>query len=240
MGEGRAPGFRTVAAVNLASPIRRIFDLSLPVDATLPVFPGDPVPGVRPAATLERDGFNLLHVSMGSQTGTHVDAPYHVRADGARVDELDLSLLVAPATIVDLRGRPPRSPIRWADLAPYAGALAPGRMLVLHTDWSGRNHSRSLLDHPFLDVEAARRVVAAGVRTVGTDAMNIDESLPHAVAPPPLPAHHVVLGAGGVIAENLANLDAVDFPDPLVSLLPIRLTGADGAPVRAVAMQLAP
>lgn len=111
-------------------------------------------------------------------------------------------------------------------------------MLLLHTGWS-RRPSPGPLDHPFLDVDAARRVVAAGVRTVGVDAMSIDETPPHATAPPPLPAHHVALGAGGVIAENLTNLDAVDFPDPLVSLLPIRLTAADGAPVRAVAMQLA-
>ena len=49
----------------------------------------------------------------------------------------------------------------------------------------------------------------------------------------------MIAEAGGVIVENLANLAAVDFPDPFLSVLPLRLTGADGAPVRAVAMQLA-
>jgi kynurenine formamidase len=48
----------------------------------------------------------------------------------------------------------------------------------------------------------------------------------------------VLLGAGGVIVENLTNLEAVDFPDPLLSVLPLRLRDADGAPVRAVALQL--
>jgi kynurenine formamidase len=43
-----------------------------------------------------------------------------------------------------------------------------------------------------------------------------------------------------VIGENLRGLVAVDWPDPLVAVLPIRLEGADGAPVRAVAMELVP
>jgi kynurenine formamidase len=43
-----------------------------------------------------------------------------------------------------------------------------------------------------------------------------------------------------VFAENLTNLGAVDFVDPVLSLLPIRLGGdADGAPCRAVALKLA-
>jgi kynurenine formamidase len=52
--------------------------------------------------------------------------------------------------------------------------------------------------------------------------------------------HHLVLGAGGVIAENLTNLSAIDFEDPLLCLFPLRLAGdADGAPCRAIALDLA-
>jgi kynurenine formamidase len=49
----------------------------------------------------------------------------------------------------------------------------------------------------------------------------------------------MIAAAGGVVVENLTDLAAVDFPDPFLSMLPLRLTGADGAPVRAVALQLA-
>ena len=51
--------------------------------------------------------------------------------------------------------------------------------------------------------------------------------------------HHLIATAGGIICENLTNLDAIDFENPMVSLLPIALEAADGAPVRAVAMQIA-
>ena len=42
-----------------------------------------------------------------------------------------------------------------------------------------------------------------------------------------------------MIGENFRNLGAVDWPDPVVSCFPIALEAADGAPVRAVALQVA-
>lgn len=51
--------------------------------------------------------------------------------------------------------------------------------------------------------------------------------------------HQIVLGSGGVLAKNVTNLAAIDVPDPVVSLLPLSLAKADGAPVRAVALQSA-
>jgi kynurenine formamidase len=44
--------------------------------------------------------------------------------------------------------------------------------------------------------------------------------------------------ADGIISENLCNLESIDFADPLVSLLPMKFIGIDGAPVRAVAMEV--
>jgi kynurenine formamidase len=75
------------------------------------------------------------------------------------------------------------------------------------------------------------------VRTFVIDALNVDETVFEAEAE--FPCHLAFLGAGGVFAENLTNLGAVDFEDPILSLLPIRLGGdADGAPCRAVALKL--
>ena len=213
----------------------RIVDLSHPIDAGTQVYPGDPVPSLTQATTIDRDGFNVLHVAMGSQTGTHVDAPYHFLADGARIDEMDLSLFLGPAAVVDLRGFPPRSRIGWARLAPHVEA---GSILVLHTGWSRHWRSSAYLDHPYLDGDAAEKIVEAGTRTVAIDAMSVDETPSPGEEPGGYPAHHALLGAGVVIVENLTNLEAVDFPDPLLSVLPIRLSGADGAPVRAVAVEL--
>jgi kynurenine formamidase len=222
------------------TPIRRVVDLSHPVDDDTPVYPGDPVPRFTPAATIGRDGYNVLHVQMGSQTGTHLDAPYHFLEDGGRVDDLDLGRLCAPAVVVDVRGKGAREAITWADLEPHGGDLRPGVILVLHTGWSRYWGSDTYAEHPFLDGAAALQVVERGVRTVAIDAMSLDETVDTHEHPSGFAAHFAVLGAGGAIAENLTNLEAVDFPDPVVSILPIRFRGADGAPVRAVALELGP
>ncbi len=218
--------------------VRRIVDLSHPINAETQVYPGDPVPELSPATTIDRDGYNVLHVSMGSQTGTHVDAPYHFLADGARIDTMDLAMFLGPATVIDLRGLAPRSVISWPRLEPHIAEMANGSILVLHTNWSRRWRSPAYLDHPYLGHDAAKGIVAAGVRTVAIDAMSVDETPPLGAEAGSYAAHDVLLGAGCAIVENLTNLDAVDFDQPLLSVLPIRLADADGAPVRAVALQL--
>ena len=208
--------------------VRRVVDLSVPLDDRTAVWPGDPPVRLTPAATIARDGYNLLAVAMGSQSGTHCDAPHHIRPDGARVDELDLRLLAGPGVVVDVRGRPPGHAIGPADLAPHLDRVGPGVIVVLHTGRPGP-------DHPHLDPAACRALLDRGVRTIGLDTPSIDASDGTA-----FPCHHLVAAAGGVVVENLTNLEAVDFPDPFLSVLPLRLTGADGAPVRAVAMELGP
>lgn len=219
-------------------PVREIVDLSHPLDDDTPVHPGDPVARFRPAATVAADGYNVLHVSMGSQTGTHVDAPFHFLEDGARIDELPLDLFLAPAVIADVRGKAPHGRIEWSDLAPCAGRLEPGRILVLQTGWDAHWGTDAYVDHPFLTADAAERVVAAGVRSVAIDALSLDETVVGGEAADGFAAHFAVLGAGGVIVENLRNLAAVTAAEPVLSVLPLRFAGADGAPVRAVAFQV--
>jgi kynurenine formamidase len=140
--------------------------------------------------------------------------------------------------VADVPGKPPHGRIEWADLAPVADRLGPGRMLVLHTGWDAHWGSDAYFDHPFLTGDAAARVVAAGVRTVGLDALSLDETVLDGEGADGFAAHFEVLGAGGVIVENLRNLGAIGGTDPLVSVLPLRFAGADGAPVRAVAFEL--
>lgn len=220
------------------APVRGIVDLSHPVEDGMPVYPGDPVVRIEPATTIGAHGYNVLHVRMGSQSGTHVDAPFHFLDDGARIDELPLGLFLAPAVIADVRGKESRAPIVWADLVPVADRLVPGRMLLLHTGWDAHWGTPDYLGHPFLDADAAERIVAAGIRTVGLDALSLDETVPDGEPAGSFAAHQAVLGAGGVIVENLRGLAGVQSAEPVVSVLPLRLAGADGAPVRAVAFDV--
>ncbi len=220
--------------------IGNIVDLSRRVDDGTQVYPGDPHPHLEPATTLEVEGVNVLSVHLGSHSGTHVDAPYHFIEGGERIDTMDVRLFVGPAAILDVRGKGPRERIAVEDLRPYEGRLSEGVIAVLRTGWEEHYGTPRYYDHPFLDRRAAQLILDAGVKTVAIDALNVDETVLEGPHPEGYPAHHAILGAGGVIAENLANLGQIDFPNPLLSLLPIKLGGSDGAPVRAIALKILP
>lgn len=217
--------------------IGRIVDLSRRVCEDTQVFPGDPRPHFEPASTIASDGVNVLSLHLGSHSGTHVDAPYHFVEDGARIDEIDPALFIGPATIMDVRGKEPREHITVEDLRPYEDRLSEGVIAVVWTGWDEHYGTLRYYDHPFLDRRAAQLILDSGARTVAIDALNVDETVLEGPHPEDYPVHHLICGAGGVIAENLTDVGAVDFPDPLFSLLPVKLAGSDGAPVRAVAVE---
>ncbi|KLU11128.1 cyclase family protein [Kocuria sp. SM24M-10] len=215
----------------------RVVDLSHPVRTGMQVFPGDPHVRTRTAATVAQDGFRVAELHLGTHSGTHVDAPSHTVEGGADVDALELSSLVGPARVVDVPGCAAGRVVRWADVAGQLERLAPGTIVLFRTGWSAHFGTEHYLEHPVLDPEIARRLVAAGVRTLGVDTLNPDPTpTADATDPVALPVHEVVLGAGGAIVENLTGLAAVDRPGAVFAALPLRLAGLDGSPVRAVAM----
>ncbi|KAF8589489.1 putative cyclase [Ramaria rubella] len=212
-----------------------LIDLSHSLDNSTQVYPGDPVFSCCPALTLEKDGFNVMSISLGTHTGTHVDAPSHSIKDGASITAVDLSLFQGPAVVIDLRGKQPREKITWLDLESYESQLRKGKIAVLYTGWSMYWKSTRYIDHPFLDRTAAEGLMETGVRTVGMDTMSPDETVHKDMPEGGFIAHEIILSRGGVIAENLTNVGAIANGTFTMSLLPLKLTDADGSPVRAVA-----
>ncbi|KAJ7727942.1 putative cyclase [Mycena metata] len=196
---------------------------------------GDPVFSSSSATSVEKDGYSVRSLSMGSHTGTHVDAPSHFFAQGKSIEQIPLETFIGPILLVDLTNKSPREAITWDDLAPYAPQMAAGIVLLLHTGWSRYWCTDKYLDHPFLERKAAEQIIASGVKVVGVDTLSPDETRLDGSGS--FAAHEVILGAGGVIAENLTNLHALDGSDYVVHLVPLNIDGSDGSPVRAFAMK---
>lgn len=78
----------------------RVVDLSLPLYDGMPVYDGDPPVRVTTVCTREEDGWEVRQLSMGSHTGTHVDAPRHVHEGGSTLDEVPLRSFCGPAAVV--------------------------------------------------------------------------------------------------------------------------------------------
>jgi arylformamidase len=191
-----------------------IIDISRPVGADTPVWPGDPPVAVEPVARLEAgDPAAVSSLRLGTHTGTHVDPPAHFFPGGATVDELPLDVLVGPALVVDLSpgGTEPGSAERLPALA--------------------RGHARILVKTGatagVLNAEIARQLVQTGLRLVGVDTLSIEP------ATDDYPVHRALLAASVVIVEGL-DLSAVDPGEYDLVCLPLRITRGDGAPARAV------
>ena len=66
-----------------------IYDLSHKLNPRCSIYPGDPEFCCKKVATVEKDQFNVSSLSLGSHTGTHIDAPYHFYDNGKTVDRLE-------------------------------------------------------------------------------------------------------------------------------------------------------
>jgi kynurenine formamidase len=217
--------------------IVRVVDLSHPVTPETQVYPGDPVPHLEQHSTIERDGFNLMSVTMGSQSGTHVDAPFHFDNDTKRIDEIPLPLFVGSGVVLDCGPLVARQEITIELLGRQLDAVNAGDIVLFKTGWSRFYGTDEYFNNPYLNAELVSLLLERGVLTFGLDAINIDETPDDTHPGVGFPVHHLIAKAGGVICENLTNLEAIDFDQPVISLLPMKFIGIDGAPVRAVAMQ---
>ena len=214
----------------------RLVDLSLPLTEATPIYPGDPEPKIFPATTVAADGYNLSHVHLGTQTGTHIDAPFHFRDDGATVDRMPLGLTAGAGVVVPVPGKAPGEQITPADLEPHRARLGPGRIVLFATGWYRHAGTARFFEHPYLAAEVGEALLAAGVRTIAIDTLNADFT-----GGEEFPIHDMFADAGGFIAENLAGTDELTpGVEPFLLLLPLNLVGCDGAPVRAVALEPAP
>ena len=96
-------------------PIKKIVDLSWEFTADTPIYPGDPEPSVTIATTLENEGYNLSTLVMGTQTGSHVDAPYHFSNEGATIDQMELDFFLGDAIVVRVTDKKAEEAIRNPD-----------------------------------------------------------------------------------------------------------------------------
>lgn len=209
-----------------------LVDLSHPLETGMPVFPGDPEVRIEPALAVPEDGVAVARLDLGSHTGTHIDAPSHSVVGGATVDELPLEWLVGDARV--LRVTDPRADTAYGidDLAePLPERLPPA--VLIATGWDTRFGSDAAFAHPFVDADLAERLWGAGARVLGVDTLSPD-STPRAVSGAGLPVHEQWLGRGGAIVENLRGLGQLPA-NVRISLLPLRIFGGDGSPIRAIA-----
>jgi arylformamidase len=172
--------------------------------------------------------FQIGKIEMISNTGTYVDCPFHRYEDGKDLSEVGLE------SFTDIEGI-----VIHAD---YRKGLAVGtecfkdkelknRAVLVHTGWDEYWTTEKYFDnHPFLTADAALYLRQCGVRLVGIDSMNIDDTRGNS-----RPVHSTLLKSDILIAEHLCNLGQVPDEQFNFSAIPPKFKGVGTFPVRAFA-----
>jgi len=209
----------------------RVVDLSHPITADMPVYPGDPRPSLDVVSTLTGAGYVTRKITLGSHTGTHMDAPAHMIAAGRPLDAYPVGHFIGSAAVLDLTAHAGLT-IDLAALLPHEARLAGSDFLLLNTGWHRHWGEEGYFDdYPALSVDAALWLAGLGLRGIGVDTASVDAA-DAAVSV----VHHALLSRDMVIVENLTNLDALSGLGFTFAAFPLRIDRADGSPVRAVAL----
>lgn len=208
----------------------RIYDISLPIADGGMVYPGNPPIRIEAQQSISAgDGANVSAISFGSHTGTHVDAPRHFIEDGAPIDEVPLDRFIGPALLVafpDEVTAVGEEHLRAHDLGGHTRVLLKTRNSALLT------RREFATDYTYLAPDGAAYLVDRGVQLVGIDYLSIEQfrSGHHRT-------HRTLLERQIVIVEGL-QLGGVAPGVYDFICLPLRLAGMDGAPARAVLIEI--
>jgi arylformamidase len=207
----------------------RIHDITRPVQAGIPVWPGDTAYGFSLVARIAAgSSVNVGRVEMSVHTGTHTDAPLHFRDGEADIASVPLSKYVGPCVVADVR--PKARGIRPGDLPAGLAERVRERPRLLLRSYAKRpqafDEAMAHATPELADWLADHGGVLLGVDTDSMDAFESKD----------LPAHQRLLQRGVAILEGIDLSAVTPGPYELVAL-PLKLVGADASPVRAILLE---
>jgi len=171
----------------------------------------------------------VTEVRFVTSVGTYLDAPFHFDPNGADISQLNLSQLVLPGMVLDVRDW--AAPDRPLPVKALDGLDVGGKALLLYTGWSRHWGDDRYHHHPFVPREMADRLRAMHPALVGVDTLVIDST-----QDPTRPAHTLLLRAGILIVENLTGLEALLVETFTFVAVPVKVARAAAFPVRAFAI----
>ena len=218
----------------------QMFDLSVTLGEGVDVYPGDPPFSAVLASRFDQNGYNLLNLTMGAHTGTHIDLPRHFLRDGYCITDVPPERFAAPAVFIDV-SRQVRDTgaidLAHADLS----AVLPGDFLVIRTGWEElRGTAGFFAGLPLFVPGTAELLADMGVRLLGMDLPTVlmPSDAPSSGPPPEQTAMHTALLSRDIlILEGLVGLAPLTGRRLWLFCLPLKIEGGDGSPVRAVAVE---
>jgi arylformamidase len=208
--------------------MKKLWDISPPVHAASPVFPGDTAYNQQWVASIGPGcPVNVSAITLSPHVGAHADAPLHYDPEGVAIGAVDLQTFIGPCRVIHAIGC---GPLVQPEHIAHAMHDLPQRVLVRVYDCMPQDH----FDHalPAFAPETVALLADRGVLLIGIDSASIDPAESKT-----LDSHQVIRRRGLRVLENLL-LDNVPEGDYELIALPLKLTTADASPVRAILRSL--
>jgi arylformamidase len=209
-----------------SSSIVSLIDISVALREGTPEWPGDTPFSCRWTWEVARGASVNVSVLNGSpHVGTHADAPVHVQDGWLGAGDLPVDAFIGEAVVVDVRDHG-RATLELSDLSLSGQDIAGGRLLLQ----TGCSIASGVFPArwPVLSDDCAHALVDGGLRLLGVDAPSVDERESRL-----LPVHRTLFAGGACILENL-DLREVIPGRYILHAVPVKIDGADAAPVRAI------
>jgi arylformamidase len=204
-----------------------VWDISPPISADTPPFPGDTVYAQRWVAEIGPGcPVNVSAITLSPHLGAHADAPLHYARDASAIGQVELEPFLGRCRVIHAIDR---GPLIKPEHLHHAADHLPPRVLVrtcvtAPTVWSAAFSAFA--------PETISWLAGLGVRLVGIDAQSVDPADSKT-----LDSHQQLLAHDMRVLENLV-LNDVEPGDYELIALPLKLIGADASPVRAVLRSL--
>lgn len=204
----------------------RIIDISQRITTDMLVYPGDPKFHAKKVSAFQQgDGCEVSELTIGSHCGTHIDAPSHMIAGAASLDEMNLDCFYGPCRVLTLQAAV------ISEKMLIDANIKQGERLLLRTDPKGIYTRCGRFNPTVLSMRAAKVLAEKKIKLLGIDAPTIEN-----VELCNGEIHRTLLSTGIAVLEGLCLEHSADGEYTL-SAFPLNLVGENGSPCRAVLIQ---
>ncbi len=214
--------------------MQKLIDLSHTIFDGLITYKGLPAPIICDYLSREKSRefyeegteFQIGKIEMVTNTGTYIDCPFHRFEHGHDLSQIALEQCVALDAIT-INAKDATA----IDTTCFEGKDIKNKAVLVYTNWARHWNTADYFEgHPYLTAEAATYLKEAGVKLVGIDSHNIDNTAGRS-----RPVHTTLLGADILIVEHLCNLDKLPESGYKFNAVPPKIKGAGTFAVRAYA-----
>jgi arylformamidase len=204
----------------------KIIDISVPINNETVIYPNNPAVVIEKVAKTASSSSQLSKISFGSHTATHIDAPSHTIEYGDPIEYYSLENFIGECQVFDFSYLNPGELIKISDFEKFE--IKAGARILVKTSNSNRGYEEFYEDFVALSGDCADWLAEKNIYLFGIDYLSIKKR-----GSADNRAHNSLLAKNIPILEGI-NLKDVTGGTYEIFCPPLKLTGVDGAPTRAI------